>query len=69
LKILGLSRLDFKDIFYPWKNPKGEIVIQRYLHCFTKRELKGLIKKSGLTLKEIGFLEREKKNIYLVAEK
>ena len=69
LKILGLSRLDFRDIFFLWKSQEGRPIVQRYLHSFTQGELKKLIKKSGLKLKEIGFLEKEKKNIYLVAEK
>src|SRR3989344_2355970 len=29
LKILGLSKLDFKDIFVPWAKTR-----QRYFHCF-----------------------------------
>jgi len=72
LKFLGRLKLDFKDILYPWKNPKGGIIIQRYFHLFTKRELENLCKKIGLTIKMAGFLEREKErgsNIYIVTEK
>lgn len=70
LKIIGKSKLDFKDVFVPWKNSKGKILIQRYLHCFTKRELESLVKKSGFKIKEIWIWGRNKiSNIYLIAEK
>ena len=68
LKIFRKSRLDFKDIFYPWKDQTGSPLIQRYLHCFTKRELEGLVKEVGFQVKEAGFLGNNKRNIYLVAE-
>lgn len=69
LKLMGWSKLDFKDIFYPWRNSQGKIIIQRYIHCFTKRELKKVVKKAGFKIKEIGFSGNEKRNIYLIAEK
>ena len=68
LKLIGKSKLDFKDIFYPWKNPKGKILAQRYIHCFTRRELRKLAEKVGLEIKEIGFLGKQKRNIYLIAK-
>lgn len=71
-KIFGKSKLDFKDVFYPWKDSQGKILIQRYIHCFTKKELKELAKKAGFKIKEIGFIDRgntKKANIYLVAQK
>lgn len=67
LKILGKTKLDFKDIFVPWQNK-----IDRYIHCFTKRELEELIRTVGLKLKESGIFrgkEASNYNIYLVAEK
>lgn len=67
LKILGKSKLDFKDIFVPWQG-----LCQRYIHCFTRRELKNLIEKAGFKVKEIGALKMSKgkeSNIYVVAEK
>ena len=68
LRLDGKSKLDFKDIFYPWKNQKGEILAQRYIHCFTIRELKKLAQKAGFRIKEIGFLGEQKRNIYLIAK-
>jgi ubiquinone/menaquinone biosynthesis C-methylase UbiE len=40
LKIIGKSKLDFKDTFYPWKSNEGKTLAQRYFHLFTRRELK-----------------------------
>lgn len=69
LKVIGKSKLDFKDIFYAWKSPRGETLVQRYIHCFTIGELKNLAKKSGFEIKEIGFSGKRERNIYLVAKK
>ena len=68
LKIIGKSKLDFKDIFLPWRDNKGKVVTDRYIHSFSKSELKKITKKTGLKVKEIGYLEK-KYNIYLIAEK
>jgi len=67
LKTLGRSKLDFKDIFVPWRGTR-----QRYVHCFTQGELKRLIEKAGFRIKEIGVLtipQSKEKNIYIVAKK
>ncbi len=67
LKALGRSKLDFKDIFVPWRNTR-----QRYIHCFTQGELERLIEKAGFRIKEIGVLtipQSKEKNIYIVAKK
>ncbi len=69
LKIIGKSKLDFKDIFYPWKNEHGKIVAQRYLHCFSLNELTKLSKRAGFNIKEQGYLSNKKQNLYLVLEK
>ncbi|MEW6188587.1 MAG: class I SAM-dependent methyltransferase [Actinomycetota bacterium] len=70
LKILGRTRLDFKDAFIPWKKKDGS-VIQRYCHAFTRRELQKLAEQVGFSIKEVGFTLRDgkKSNIYLVALK
>ena len=67
-KICGQSKLDFNDVFYPWKNQEGKILAQRYLHKFSIAELIDLAKKSGLEIEECGFLQG-KKNLYLIAKK
>ncbi len=72
LKITGRSQLDPKDIFTPWKSQNGQILAKRYVHAFTKRELKKLAEKAGFKIKEIGITRRPEirdNNIYLIAEK
>lgn len=72
LKIIGLSKLDLRDILVPWKNKEGKILVQRYYHLFTEKELKKLAQCVGFKIKEIGLTRRPESkdnNIYLVAEK
>ena len=72
LKLINKSKMDFKDIFYPWESQKGKVLIQRYFHLFNKKELERLTKKASFKIKEIGILKRPEmkdNNIYLVAEK
>ena len=71
LKILGKSELDFFDIFYPWKNSRGELIGNRYLHFSTKKELKKLAEKAGFDIITASILQRSQKysNIYLIAKK
>ena len=70
LKLIGLSKLDFRDIFYPWKNSKGKILVQRYFHCFGKKELKKLIEKTSFKIKKIGKSGKvPTQNIYVIAFK
>lgn len=67
LKIFRKTKLDFKDIFVPWQKTLG-----RYIHCFTKSELKQLVEKAGFKVIEVGTLPKKESknyNIYLVAEK
>ncbi|MCX6738066.1 MAG: class I SAM-dependent methyltransferase, partial [Candidatus Parcubacteria bacterium] len=71
LKLIGKSKLDFKDVFYPWKNSVGDVVINRYIHIFSEKELEKIIESIGFIIKEKGILERSKKgkNILIIAQK
>lgn len=72
LKFIGKSKLDSGDVLWPWKNSEGKTVIERYIHCFARRELEKLAEKAGFKIEEAGFLDRgksKKANIYLIAEK
>lgn len=71
LKLVGESKLDFSDVFIPWKNSKGKILTQRYFHCFTKKELQNLAKNVGLKVRKIDLLRRSAGhyNLLLMAEK
>ncbi len=67
IKLLRRNKLDFKDIFMPWKNTET----QRYYHAFTKKELKKLFQKAGFKIEELRHLKRNNKktNILMVATK
>lgn len=65
LKLFGFSKLDFKDILYPWKNPKGDVILERYFHIFSGRELKKLLAVSGFKVEK--FFQND--NIILVVRK
>lgn len=69
LKIVGKTKLDFKDIFIPFAGMES-----CYFHCFTKRELEKLAKKAQLAIRESGKIivgqeKRPNSNFYIVAEK
>lgn len=71
LKLIGKSKLDFKDIFYPWKNSAQKTLIQRYFHLFNKKELEKLAQEAGFSVKKAGVLtnsDKKESNIYLVAQ-
>jgi len=70
LKIIGKTKLDFFDIFVPWKDSKGRVLVQRYFHCFRKKELINLAKRAGFKVIKIWRAgEGARKNIYLILEK
>ncbi len=67
LKLLGVSKLDFGDVFVPWGQNR-----QRYIHCFTKKELIKLAQKANFKIKKTGVLkmkENGETNIYIVVGK
>jgi len=74
LKLIGrhlpASQLDFFDVFVFWKDPRGNIIIERYFHCFRKNELENLAKEAGFKIKKIWRAGKDPRtNIYLIAEK
>lgn len=70
LKIFKNLKIDFFDVFLPWKNEKGEILAQRYFHCFTKKEITFLLKDTGFCQIQVWRSGRDHKtNIYAVAQK
>ncbi len=65
LKIFGISKLDFKDIYVPWKNKA-----QRYYHCFTLRELKRYFQKEGLHIIVARRVwQKSSRNLVVIAQK
>jgi len=70
LKMVGKSKMDFYDVLVPWKDSVGKPLVQRYFHCFTKREIKNLIKDAGFKIKESWRAGKDPRtNIYIIAEK
>lgn len=64
LKVFKKNHMDIGDVIFEWKGEnKDQIVKKRYYHAFTKRELKRIVRKSGLHLKE---LKKDKHNYYLI---
>lgn len=66
LKLIGQSKLDFRDVMIPWGK-----TCHRYIHVFTQRELKDLVEEAGFKVKEIGVLgagKKKNRNYYVVAE-
>jgi len=62
--------VDFFDVFVPWKDSKGKILIERYFHCFRKKELENLVKEVGFKIKKIWRAGKNPRtNIYLIAKK
>ncbi len=70
LKLIGKSELDFKDLFIPWKDSSGKVLVERYLHSFTKKELKDLAERAGFRIEKCWQAgEANHANIYLIAQK
>lgn len=70
-KIIGQSKMDFKDIFVPWKNQSGEILAERYYRAFTMAELKKIVARAGFNIVDFGYFggKNKKFNLYIVAQK
>lgn len=67
LKLIGKSKLDFRDAFVPWSNKT-----KRFYHFFTKKELQSLIKNVGFSIVKEDIAKNEtgrRSNIYLIARK
>lgn len=69
-KISGRSKLDFFDVFLPWKDSQGKILAERYFHCFRKRELENLVRKLNFEIiKCWRGGEDPRTNIYLIGKR
>jgi 2-polyprenyl-3-methyl-5-hydroxy-6-metoxy-1,4-benzoquinol methylase len=64
-KIIGLNKLDFGDLIFPWKNNAGEEVSERYYHAFSGRELKTLALKADFKVRQF---KKDQHNYWLILE-
>jgi hypothetical protein len=55
--LISLGKTSRRDLFIPRKNK--EKTFQRYYHLFSKKELKKLTTFSGLTLRQIDYINSE----------
>lgn len=77
LKLFGKSDLDFGDAMIPWKsNEGGGVLAERYVHAFTLRELRRLVKGAGFMVLENFYIRKGKRahswngwNIVTIAKK
>ncbi|GBD34164.1 2-methyl-6-phytyl-1,4-hydroquinone methyltransferase [bacterium HR34] len=71
LKLFGKWKFDLFDIFVPWKNSRGEVLCERYVHCFSKKELEKIVLENGFEILESGYMpsSKNRQNIYLVCKK
>lgn len=71
-KLLKGKDIEFNDLFYPFRDSSQNIITQRYVHAFTKKELETIFKKSGFKILETGFVDRgktKKANFFIIAQK
>ncbi len=65
LKLLGKTKMDFKDVLKPWGDRA-----ERYYHCFSLREFKKTVRGAGFIIKEDGVTKNRRKtrqNFYIIA--
>jgi ubiquinone/menaquinone biosynthesis C-methylase UbiE len=69
-KFFGFSELDYGDAFISFNNSRGEEIVNRYVHCFTKWELTDLVREAGFSIAKSGVAKhggRGNKNLYVIA--
>lgn len=52
------KKIGDNDFLIPWKNPDGEVMVNRYYHHFSKEELSGLLKEAGFKIKSAEYGEK-----------
>jgi len=48
-KLFGQNQLDWRDVQKPWKDNYGAVTTNRYLHAFTKNEVKEILKRNNFS--------------------
>lgn len=73
IKKIFFSKEDIGDIYYPWKDSQGKIMVQRYIHLFKMRELKKLARRAGFLIENYGITHDKntgkQRNFFLILKK
>lgn len=64
-KVIGLNKLDWGDLIFPWKNSLGQKLSLRYYHAFSSRELRRLAQRAGFS--NI-IIKKDQHNYWLILE-
>ncbi len=70
--LLNISKMDFNDLFIPFKTNNSDELINRYVHAFSLGELKQLVTNVGFKIEDCGYTtdnNNKKRNLYIVASK
>lgn len=69
LKIAGRNKMDLGDILVPFKDSKGTVLAERYVHTFSVAELRKLVEKQGFKIESAGLVSRGKnRNVEVVGK-
>ena len=70
LKIAGRNKMDLGDILVPFKDSKGTVLAERYVHTFSVAGLRRLVGSSELRVESSGLVSRGRnRNVEVVGRK
>ena len=70
LKIAGRNKMDLGDILVPFKDSKGKVLAERYVHVFSVREMNQLVQSSEFKVESSGLVSRGRnRNVEVVGRK
>jgi ubiquinone/menaquinone biosynthesis C-methylase UbiE len=70
LKIAGRNKMDLGDILVPFKDSKGKVLAERYVHTFSVAGLRRLVGSSELRVESSGLVRRGRnRNVEVVGRK
>lgn len=73
IKKVLFNKNDIGDIFHPWKDSDGKVMVQRYIHLFTMNELRKLAMTVGFKIDSYGTTYDKKtgkpRNFFLILSK
>jgi len=68
LKLFGKNKMDFGDLYLPFKNPQGKVLANRYFHAFSVTGLAHLLTRQGFDVEKAGLVKRNRhRNIQVIS--